>query len=135
MQKFEPQDPAWETRVRTSFTQQSLMATLNADCSIWRRDDARFVLRSARVWASNTASSVPELLQPSVTARAAMPARGRELVATAEVIRKGRRLSVCLARIETDPGTAGGRLCAIMLATVAVAHMDRRAETAWGALT
>lgn len=48
------------------------------------------------------------------------PANGRELVATADVIRKGRRLSVCLARIEVDPGTADGRPCAIMLATIAV---------------
>jgi uncharacterized protein (TIGR00369 family) len=53
------------------------------------------------------------------------PAKGRELVATAEVIRSGRRLSVCVARIETDPG-AGGRQCAIMLATLALAHVDAR---------
>jgi uncharacterized protein (TIGR00369 family) len=50
------------------------------------------------------------------------PAKGRELVATAEVIRNGRRLSVCLARIEVDPGTVDGRPCAIMLATIAIVH-------------
>ena len=48
------------------------------------------------------------------------PAKGRELVATAEVIGRGRRLSVCLAQIDVDPGGADGRLCAMMLATIAV---------------
>jgi uncharacterized protein (TIGR00369 family) len=52
------------------------------------------------------------------------PANGRELVATAEVVRKGRRLCVCLARIEIDPGTGGGRPCAIMLATIAVVRAN-----------
>jgi uncharacterized protein (TIGR00369 family) len=47
------------------------------------------------------------------------PAIGHELIATAEVLRPGRRLTVCLARIEVDPRTADGRLCAIMLATMA----------------
>ena len=47
------------------------------------------------------------------------PAKGRELVATAEVIRQG-RLSVCLARIEVGPDGPNGRPCAIMLATIAV---------------
>jgi acyl-coenzyme A thioesterase PaaI-like protein len=36
------------------------------------------------------------------------PAKGLDLVATAEVIGKGRRLSVCLARIEVDPEAARG---------------------------
>ena len=52
------------------------------------------------------------------------PAIGRELVATAEVVRTGRRLSVCLARIEVDPETANGRPCAIMLATIALVRSN-----------
>jgi acyl-coenzyme A thioesterase PaaI-like protein len=31
MPDFEPQHPAWEARVRTSFARQSLMTTLNAE--------------------------------------------------------------------------------------------------------
>lgn len=55
------------------------------------------------------------------------PAKGCQLVARAEVIRRGRSLSVCLARIEVDSGTEGGRECAIMLATSALVRMDQAA--------
>ena len=116
------------------------------NCSIWRRGDAQFVRRTARVWDSSTVSStrVASAIGDSACGYAAYtlcppdtdvltaefkinllaPAMGRELVATAEVVRTGRRLSVCLARIEVDPETANGRPCAIMLATVAVVRSN-----------
>ena len=143
MQSFEPQDPAWESRVKASFARQSLMTTLNAElldlapgrCTIrsMYRDGlgqqhgffhagvASTIGDSACGYAAYTLfPSDTDVLTAEFKINLLAPAEGRELVATAEVIRKGRRLSVCLARIEVDPGTAGGRLCAIMLATIAL---------------
>jgi uncharacterized protein (TIGR00369 family) len=142
MQNFEPQYPAWEARVRASFAQQSLMTTLNAElldlapgrCTIrstyreglgqqhgfFHAGVASAIGDSACGYAAYTLFPPDaEVLTAEFKINLLAPALGRELVATAEVVRAGRRLSVCLARIEVDPGTDGGRLCAIMLATVA----------------
>lgn len=143
MQNFEPPDPAWETRVKASFAQQSLMTTLNAElvdlapgrCTIrstYRKGLGQqhgffhagvtcAIGDSACGYAALTLfPRDTEVLTAEFKINLLAPANGRELVATADVIRKGRRLSVCLARIEVDPGTADGRPCAIMLATIAV---------------
>jgi uncharacterized protein (TIGR00369 family) len=143
MQTFEPQDPAWEARVRASFAQQSLMTTLNAElldvapgrCTIrstyreglgqqhgfFHAGVASAIADSACGYAAYTlAPPDTDVLTAEFKINLLAPAKGRELVATAEVIRRGRRLSVCLAQIEVDPGGADGRLCAIMLATIAV---------------
>jgi uncharacterized protein (TIGR00369 family) len=143
---FEPQDPAWEARVRASFSRQGLMATLNAElldlapgrCTIRSRyreglgqqhgffhaGVASAIGDSARGYAAYTLFPADaEVLSVEFKINLLAPANGLDLVATAEVIRKGRRLSVCLARIEVDPGTSGsGRPCAIMLATIALVH-------------
>ena len=116
------------------------MKTLNAgSCSTWRRDDAPFARRTVTAWGSSTAFPRRRCFEPSAIVACGYaaytlfppdtdvlsaefkinllaPAMGRELIATAEVVHHGRRLSVCLARIEVDPKTANGRLCAIMLA-------------------
>jgi uncharacterized protein (TIGR00369 family) len=147
MQNFEPQDPAWEARVKASFAQQSLMATLNAElldlapgrCTI-RSTYREGLGQQHGFFHAGVASAIGDsacgyaaytLFPPNTDVLSAefkinllAPAMGRELVATAEVVRAGRRLSVCLARIEVDPGTADGRLCAIMLATMALVRRD-----------
>ena len=147
MQDFEPQDPAWEARVKASFAQQSLMTTLNAElldlapgrCTI-RSTYREGLGQQHGFFHAGVASAIGDsacgyaaytLFPPDTDVLSAefkinllAPARGRELVATAEVVRLGRRLSVCLARIEVDPETAGGRLCAIMLATMALVRSN-----------
>lgn len=142
MQSFEPKDPAWEARVRASFAQQSLMKTLNAE--LLDLAPGRCVIRSTYreglgqqhgYFHAGVASAIgdsacgyaaytlfpsdTEVLSAEFKINLLAPAIGRELVATAEVIRPGRRLTVCLARIEVDPNTPDARLCAIMLATMA----------------
>jgi uncharacterized protein (TIGR00369 family) len=149
MQQFEPQDPAWEARVRASFAQQSLMSTLNAE--LLDLAPGRSTIRSTYreglgqqngFFHAGVASAIGDtacgyaaytLFPPDTNVLSAefninllAPAKGRELVATAEVVRAGRRLSVCLARIEVDPAAAGGQLCAIMLATIALVKHSRR---------
>lgn len=147
IQSFEPQDPAWEARVRESFGRQSLMTTPNAElldvspgrCTIrstyreglgqqhgfFHAGVASAIADSACGYAAYTlAPPDTEVLTAEFKINLQAPAKGRELVANAEVIRKGRRLSVCLARIEVDPGSSQGRPCAIMLATVAVVSVN-----------
>jgi uncharacterized protein (TIGR00369 family) len=147
MQDFEPQDPAWEARVKASFAQQSLMTTLNAElldlapgrCTI-RSTYREGLGQQHGFFHAGVASAIGDsacgyaaytLFPPDADVLTAefkinllAPAMGRELVATAEVVRTGRRLSVCLARIEVDPETAGGRPCAIMLATIALVRSN-----------
>ncbi len=143
MQTFDPEDPLWENRVKASFARQGLMTTLNADllslapgrCTIrstyreglgqqhgfFHAGVASAIGDSACGYAASTLlPQEAEVLTAEFKINLLAPAKGRELVATAEVLRKGRRLSVCLARIEVDPGTADSRPCAIMLATIAV---------------
>jgi uncharacterized protein (TIGR00369 family) len=143
---FEPLDPTWEARVRASFARQTLMETLNAElidlapgrCTIrstyreglgqqhgfFHAGVASAIADSACGYAAYTlAPPDTEVLTAEFKINLLAPANGRELVAAAEVIRRGRRLSVCLARIEVDPGGADGRPCAIMLATIAVVSL------------
>jgi uncharacterized protein (TIGR00369 family) len=140
---LEPQDPGWESRVRASFARQTLMATLNAEmlevapgrCTIrstyrdglgqqhgfFHAGVASAIGDSACGYAAYTlAPPDTEVLTAEFKINLLAPAKGRELVATAEVLRRGRRLTVCLARVEVDPAAADGRPCAIMLATIAV---------------
>jgi len=147
MQDFEPLDPAWEARVRASFARQGLMSTLNAElldlapgrCAIrstyreglgqqhgfFHAGVASAIGDSACGYAAYTLFPPhSDVLTAEFKINLLAPATGRELVATAEVVRRGRRLSVCLARIEVDPETADGRPCAIMLATVALVRSN-----------
>jgi uncharacterized protein (TIGR00369 family) len=142
MPEFEPRDPAWEARVRASFATQGLMSTLNAElihlapgqCSIrstyreglgqqhgfFHAGVASAIGDSACGYAAGTlAATDAEVLTAEFKINLLAPAIGRELVARAEVVRSGRRLTVCLARIEVDSDAPGGRPCAIMLATIA----------------
>jgi uncharacterized protein (TIGR00369 family) len=147
MQTFEPEDPTWEARVKASFARQSLMATLNAElldlapgrCKI-RSTYRKGLSQQHGFFHAGVASAIgdsacgyaaytlfppnTEVLTAEFKINLLAPAKGRELVATAEVVRRGRRLTVCLARIEVDPATAGGRECAIMLATIALAQVE-----------
>jgi uncharacterized protein (TIGR00369 family) len=147
MQDFEPQDPAWRARVEASFAQQSLMTTLNAElinlapgrCTI-RTTYREGLGQQHGFFHAGVASAIGDsacgyaaytLFPPGANVLTAefkinllAPAIGHELVATAEVVRAGRRLSVCLARIEVDPETGDGRPCAIMLATIALVRSN-----------
>ncbi len=106
LQTFEPQDLAWGLGQQHGFFHAGV---------------ASAIAYSACGYAEYTlAPPDMNVLTAEFKINLLAPAKGRELVATAEVIRKGRRLSVCLARIEVDPGGAAGHPCAIMLATIAV---------------
>ena len=152
MNNFEPQDPAWEARVKASFAQQSLMTTLNAEiidlapgrCTIrstyreglgqqhgfFHAGVASAIGDSACGYAAYTLFPPDtEVLSAEFKINLLAPAKGRELVASAEVVRRGRRLTVCLARIEVDPKAAGGRPCAIMLATMALVRSSQHTRT------
>ncbi len=147
MNNLEPEDPDWEDRVRASFAQQSLMRTLNADllylapgrCTIRSRyreglgqqhgffhaGVASAIGDSACGYAAYTLFPPDsDVLTAEFKINLLAPAKGTDLIATAEVIRKGRRLSVCLSRIEVDPDTGGGGLCAIMLASIALVRRN-----------
>jgi uncharacterized protein (TIGR00369 family) len=142
MDKFEPLDPEWEGRVRASFAKQGLMGTLDAEllevapgrCTIrstyreglgqqhgfFHAGVASAIADSACGYAAYTlAPADADVLTAEFKINLLAPAKGHRLVATAEVVRRGRRLTVCLARIEVDPDGTGGSPCAIMLATIA----------------
>ena len=148
MHDFKPQDPAWETRVKASFAQQSLITTLNAElldlapgrCTIrstyreglgqqhgfFHAGVASAIGDSACGYAAYTLFPPDtEVLTAEFKINLLAPAIGRDLVATAEVVRSGRRLSVCLARIAVDSNAPDGRLCAIMLATIALVQRPK----------
>lgn len=141
MPTFEPQAPDWDARVKDSFAKQGLMRTLNA--ALVDVAPGRCVIRStygeglgqqhgffhagvvssiadsACGYAAYTlAPADTDVLTAEFKINLLAPAQGQDLVATAEVIRKG-RLTVCLARIEVDPRGSDTRPCAIMLATIA----------------
>ena len=151
MREFVTQDPAWEQRVRASFAQQSLMKTLNAElldlapgrCKIrstytdglgqqhgfFHAGVASAIGDSACGYAAYTLFPADaEVLTAEFKINLLAPAIGNELIATAEVVRSGRRLSVCLAHIEVDPATTNGRPCAIMLATIALVRSNQSSD-------
>ena len=133
--------PNWDTRVRESFARQSLMQTFNA--RITTLEPGRCVIEadyaeglgqqhgffhagvtaalgdSACGYAAYTLLPADtDVLSVEFKVNLVAPARGVRLIANAEVIRKGGRLSTCLSRIEVADEAGARTLCAIMLATI-----------------
>jgi uncharacterized protein (TIGR00369 family) len=140
-QSVNPRDPAYEARVRQSFSRQSHMATLGAEIVFIAPGevhlafpfDARFcqqngfmhagavasVADSANGYAAYTlAPPDTDVLAVEFKINLLAPARGEGFVACGRVVRPGRTLTVCQADVFT---TGSERtLIATMLSTIIV---------------
>jgi uncharacterized protein (TIGR00369 family) len=137
-----PRDPAYEARVRESFSRQSHMATLGAEIVLIAPGevhlafpfDARFcqqngfmhagtvasVADSANGYAAYTlAAPDTDVLAVEFKINLLAPARGEAFVACGRVVRPGRTLTVCQADVFTT-GTTERTLIATMLSTIIV---------------
>jgi uncharacterized protein (TIGR00369 family) len=137
-----PRDPAYEARVRESFSRQSHMATLGAEIVLIAPGevhlafpfDARFcqqngfmhagavasVADSANGYAAYTlAAPDTDVLAVEFKINLLAPARGEAFVACGRVVRPGRTLTVCQADVFTT-GSAERTLIATMLSTIIV---------------
>ena len=137
---FEPQDPAFESRVRASFDKQHFMATIGAklvrvapgevDVEVATRDDlvqqhgflhAGVVSSAADSACGYAALSLMPLgaavLSIEFKTNLLAPATGDRIVARARVIRAGRTVTVCWAEVIAFVGDAE-RLVATMVATM-----------------
>jgi uncharacterized protein (TIGR00369 family) len=145
-----PKDPAFEARVRESFSRQAHMTTLGArivrlapgEMDLALPFDARFcqqngfmhagaiasVADSANGYAAYTlAPPDTDVLAVEFKINLLAPARGSEFLACGRVLRPGRTLTVCQAdvfAIEAGEKT----LIATMLSTIIVRPIGRRAE-------
>jgi len=136
----EPQDPAWESRVRDSFGKQTFMSTLGArltriepgivDIEVAMRDDLvqQHGFLHAGVLASVADSACGYAALSLMPAGAAVlsiefkvnllaPASGERAVARGIVLRAGRTITVCRADV-TAYSPEGERLVAAMTATM-----------------
>lgn len=136
MQKFEPQDPEFEQRVRESFSRQSVMRLIGASMTLVEpgvveiyvpsRSDltqqdgymhagiVTTALDSACGYAAYTLMPAgTSVLSVEFKVNLLSPASGDGVRARAEVKRAGRTLTVCTADAFAD-----GKLCATMLATM-----------------
>jgi uncharacterized protein (TIGR00369 family) len=137
-----PKDPAYEARVRASFSRQSHMATLGAELVFIAPGevhlafpfDSRFcqqngfmhagaiasVADSANGYAAYTlAPADTDVLAVEFKINLLAPARGEGFVACGRVVRPGRTLTVCQADVFTT-GSAERTLIATMLSTIIV---------------
>ena len=138
--RFEPQDPAFEARVRASFGRQAAMALIGAriarlepglcEVELPHRADLTqqkgFLHGGILGMIADTAcgyaafSLMPasaSILTVEYKINIVAPGRGERYVARAEVVRPGRSLSVAQAHVHAE--TAGGRkLIAIMQQTL-----------------
>ena len=141
-QSVKPRDPAYEARVRESFSRQSHMATLGAELVFIAPGevrlafpfDARFcqqngfmhagaiasVADSANGYAAYTlAPPDTDVLAVEFKINLLAPARGEAFLACGRVVRPGRTLTVCQADVFTT-GSAERTLIATMLSTIIV---------------
>ena len=140
MNPFSPSDPDFETRVRSSFSQQGMLTSLGAQIGILRAGevhltapfDAHFsqqdgflhagvvttLMDSACGCAAHTLMPVgSRVLSVEFKVNLLSPARGERFRAEGRVIKAGRTLTVCegkLFSIEKEKAS----LCAIMQATM-----------------
>lgn len=142
-----PRDPAYEARVRESFSRQSHMATLGASIAYIAPGRLHIALPFAPQFCqqngflhagaitsvADSASGYAALtLAPPGTDVLAVefkinllaPAKGAGFVACGEVVRPGRTLTVCRADVFTT-GTSERVLIATMLSTVIVRPIER----------
>jgi uncharacterized protein (TIGR00369 family) len=146
-----PQDPAYEARVRESFSRQSHMATLGAEIVFLAPGEvhlafpfaARFCQQNGFMHAGAIASvadsangyAAYSLAPPDTDVLAVefkvnllAPARGAGFLACGRVLRAGRTLTVCQADVFTT-GEKERTLIATMLSTVIVRPRSRGTAT------
>ncbi|HST20424.1 MAG TPA: PaaI family thioesterase [Blastocatellia bacterium] len=118
MPKFNPQDPQFEARVRSSFARQTLMQTIGAEMTkvaageveieLAYRDDLAqqhgylhagvitAIVDSACGYAAMTLTrSVEDILTIEYKANFVAPATGEKMIARSRVLRAGRKVTVC----------------------------------------
>jgi uncharacterized protein (TIGR00369 family) len=141
-QRLIPKDPAYEARVRESFSRQSHMATLGARIAFIAPGEVHLafpfapefcqqnghlhagaiasVADSANGYAAYTlAPPDTDVLAVEFKINLLAPARGEGFLACARVVRPGRTLTVCQADVFTT-GTTERTLIATMLSTIIV---------------
>lgn len=137
---FEPQDPEYESRIRSSFARQTFMTTIGArlsrvvpgevDIELPVRDDLAqqhgFLHAGVLASAADSACGYAAFsLMPPAAAVLSVefkinllaPAVGDRVVASGRVIRAGRNVSVCWGEVTAYAGDAE-RLVATMVATM-----------------
>ncbi len=118
MSKFNPQDPQFEARVRSSFARQTLMQTIGAEMTrvapgeveieLAYRDDlaqqhgylhagvVTAIVDSACGYAAMTLTrAVEDILTIEYKANFVAPATGEKMIARSRVLRAGRKVTVC----------------------------------------
>jgi len=118
MPKFNPQDPQFEARVRSSFARQTLMQTIGAEMTrvapgeveieLAYRDDLAqqhgylhagvitAIVDSACGYAAMTLTrAVEDILTIEYKANFVAPATGEKMIARSRVLRAGRKVTVC----------------------------------------
>lgn len=140
MPKFNPQDPQFEARVRSSFARQTLMQTIGAEMTkvaageveieLAYRDDLAqqhgylhagvitAIVDSACGYAAMTLTrAVEDILTIEYKANFVAPATGEKMIARSRVLRAGRKVTVCAGDVfALRDGEE--RLIATMLATM-----------------
>jgi uncharacterized protein (TIGR00369 family) len=140
MQKFSPQDPEFEARVRASFARQTLMRTIGAEMTkvapgeveieMAFRDDLTqqhnylhagvitAIVDSACGYAAMTLTrAVEDVLTVEYKANFVAPATGEKMIARSRVLRAGRKVTVCAGDVfALKDGEE--KLIATMLATM-----------------
>src|SRR5215510_16041182 len=142
-----PQDPAYETRVRESFSRQAHMATLGATLAFIAPGEIHIafpyapqfcqqngfmhagaiasVADSANGYAASTlAAPGTDVLAVEFKINLLAPAKGESFLACGQVLRPGRTLTVCQADVYAT-GTTERTLVATMLSTIIVRPTER----------
>jgi len=142
-----PQDPAYEARVRESFSRQTHMATLGAAIVFIAPGQVHLafpyapqfcqqngflhagaiasVADSANGYAASTlAAPRTDVLAVEFKINLLAPTRGESFLACGQVLRPGRTLTVCQAEVFAT-GTADRTLVATMLSTIIVRPIER----------
>ncbi len=145
-----PRDPAFEARVRESFSRQAHMATLGATIAFIAPGEVHLALPfapqfcqqngflhagaiasvadSANGYAAATlAPPGTDVLAVEFKINLLAPARGEAFLACGRVVRPGRTLTVCQAEVFTA-GTTERTLIATMLSTIIVRPIERGSE-------
>lgn len=141
-EEWTPRDPAYETRVRDSFSRQSHMATLGATIVLIAPGEVHLVLPfapqfcqqngflhagaiasvadSANGYAALTlAPPETDVLAVEFKINLLAPAQGEKFLACGQVLRPGKTLTVCQAQVFST-GAAERILIATMLSTIIV---------------
>lgn len=148
--EWSPRDPAYETRVRESFSRQSHMATLGATIVFIAPGEVHLALPfapqfcqqngflhagaiasvadSANGYAAFTlAPPETDVLAVEYKINLLAPAQGVRFLACGQVLRPGRTLTVCQAQVFST-GAAERVLIATMLSTIIVRPTGRSVE-------